>query len=54
MLMPYLLLKAFQEPPPFVERQPPVVPRKLVVENKPEFTVGVLTCSSDIVQVEEK
>jgi hypothetical protein len=51
MLMPNLRSRAVQVLPPLLERQPPVVPRKLVVENTPLFTVGVLTSSSDIVQV---
>jgi hypothetical protein len=54
MLMPYLRsFKAVQEPPPFVDCQPPLVPKKLLVENNPEFTVAVLTLSNDIVQVVE-
>ena len=53
MLMPKLLSRAAQEPPPLMERQPPVVPSQLEVENTPLFTVAVLTCSSDVVQVVE-
>ena len=50
MLMPYVAGRAVQEPPPLVDRHPPLEPSQLV-ENTPEFTVWVLVVSRDIVQV---